>query len=173
MKCIVVYTNIQPDEGTVTTKHRAQSENNNNPRKRVIELLARANTAEVAALWAELAPMPDYTCVRGPETGLVMIKGRIGGAGSPFNLGEATVTRATVRLSNRAIGHAHSLGTDKTKAERTAVFDAMALEAAQYEWLEEKLLTPISERLEHERKNLKAETAATKVDFFTMVRGED
>src|ERR1700741_1942991 len=100
-------------------------------RKRTVDLLARADRDELDAAWNALAETnPEVQAVRGPETGLVMVRGRIGGGGSPFNLGEVTVTRATIRLSSGKVGHAHMLGTDREKARLAAVFDALWQEAA-------------------------------------------
>ena len=48
--------------------------------------------------------VPRYEELRTAETGLVMLRGRIGGDGAPFNLGEATVTRAAVRLASGEVG---------------------------------------------------------------------
>jgi alpha-D-ribose 1-methylphosphonate 5-triphosphate synthase subunit PhnG len=142
-------------------------------RKRIVDLLARATPAELNNAIAELRPVPAFTALRGPETGLVMVKGRIGGGGAPFNLGEATVSRASVRLTDGRIGHGYRLGTDRKAAELSAVLDAVAQDEAARAVLETSLLTPLDTRLAMEAEQLEAETAATKVDFFTMVRGED
>src|SRR6218665_2993346 len=85
-------------------------------RKRAANLLARAGKDELQAAWNELTTRPEVKPVRGPETGLVMVRGRIGGGGAPFNLGEATVTRATMLLASGTAGHAHALGTSKDNA---------------------------------------------------------
>lgn len=111
--------------------------------------------------------------MRGPETGLVMVKGRIGGGGAPFNLGETTVTRATVRLASGTVGHAHVLGTGRKKAWYAAVFDALWQESPTRDFIETELLSPVEKRLSEEKQRKTKETAATRVDFFTMVRGED
>ncbi len=78
-------------------------------RRRAASLLARATRQELEAAWSALPQQPAVKPVRGPETGLVMVRGRIGGGGQPFNLGEATVTRATVMLDSGTAGHAHAL----------------------------------------------------------------
>ena len=142
-------------------------------RKRIVDLLAKATLAELKDAFSAFDPAPAYTSLRGPETGLVMVKGRIGGGGAPFNLGEATVSRASVRLSDGRIGHGYRLGTDRKAAELSAVLDAMAQDETVHALLETRLLTPLEARLAAEAEQLEAETAATKVDFFTMVRGED
>ena len=148
-------------------------ENGRAGRKRVAGLLAAAHIEELEAAYGQLAPPPEAQAVRGPETGLVMVRGRIGGGGAPFNLGEVTVSRATVRLASGVIGHAHALGTDRKKARLAAIFDALWQEDGQAEFVERALLSPIAVRLAEEERLKAEETAATRVDFFTMVRGED
>ncbi|GAA3056216.1 phosphonate C-P lyase system protein PhnG [Rhizobium viscosum] len=144
-----------------------------NGRKRTVDLLARAETQELLAAWDALAEKPAAQSVRGPETGLVMVRGRIGGGGAPFNLGEVTVTRATVRLASGSVGHAQALGTDREKARLSAIFDALWQEEATKGFVEEKLLSPIARRIAEDNNRKAEETSATRVDFFTMVRGED
>ncbi|MBP1843030.1 alpha-D-ribose 1-methylphosphonate 5-triphosphate synthase subunit PhnG [Rhizobium petrolearium] len=142
-------------------------------RRRAASLLARAKTVELNTAWEELPTKPDVKPVRGPETGLVMVRGRIGGGGAPFNLGEATVTRATVLLASGTAGHAQALGTDKENVRLAAVFDALWQEAETRAFVEAALLAPIETRIAAEDRQKAEETAATRVDFFTMVRGED
>jgi alpha-D-ribose 1-methylphosphonate 5-triphosphate synthase subunit PhnG len=141
-------------------------------RRRTMELLAKAEDAVLIAAWESLADKPEITRVRGPETGLVMLRGRIGGGGSPFNLGEATVSRATVRLGTGEIGHGQTLGLSRRKAELAAIFDALAQRPEQSGMIE-ALLTGIETDLAERDAERERQTAATKVDFFTMVRGED
>ncbi len=142
-------------------------------RKRIADLLAKATITELESALAALGPIPDFTALRGPETGLVMVKGRIGGGGAPFNLGEATVSRASVCLADGRVGHGYRLGTDRKAAQLSAVLDALAQDEAARNTLETALFAPLEARLAQEAERLEAETAATKVDFFTMVRGED
>lgn len=142
-------------------------------RKRIVDLLARATLAELQDALTGFDQMPTPTALRGPETGLVMVKGRIGGGGAPFNLGEATVSRASVRLADGRIGHGYRLGTDRKSAQLSAVLDALAQDEADRALLETRLLSPLEARIAAEAAKLETETAATKVDFFTMVRGED
>ncbi|MBN8953168.1 MULTISPECIES: phosphonate C-P lyase system protein PhnG [unclassified Rhizobium] len=142
-------------------------------RKRVADLLAQTERDELEAAWEALPSKPVVQPVRGPETGLVMVRGRIGGGGSPFNLGEVTVTRATIRLASNTIGHAHALGTDREKARLSAIFDALWQQPATRDFVEKAVLQPVTQRIaDYDRKRAE-ETAATRVDFFTMVRGED
>ena len=141
-------------------------------RKKAMGLLARATLDELNAAWEALADKPEVHPVRGPETGLVMVRGRIGGGGDPFNLGEATVSRATIRLSTGEIGHGQMLGTDRQRARLAAIFDALSQRAGNKADVE-SLLYRVAERLAQEERRKAEETAATRVDFFTMVRGDD
>ncbi|MBB4009621.1 phosphonate C-P lyase system protein PhnG [Allorhizobium taibaishanense] len=153
----------------------AQAQNagpDHSARKRVVDLLAAASLSELKALWAELPEPPQAQFLRGPETGLVMVRGRIGGGGAPFNLGEVTVTRATCRLASGQVGHAQALGTSKEKARLSAISDALWQDEA-YRDRVEALLVSVERRIEEADRRKAEEVAATKVDFFTMVRGED
>lgn len=142
-------------------------------RQRVAALLARASMEELMSVWGGLEQSLEAEKVRGPETGLVMVRGRIGGGGDAFNLGEATMTRATIRLASGTVGHAHALGTNKKKAWVSAIFDALWQEPATRDMIEANLLSPVEQRLQATANQKKQETAATRVNFFTMVRGDD
>ncbi len=91
-------------------------------RKAIMAVVARATVPELSAL--ETWPPTPKSCAR-PEIGLVMVRGRIGGDGAPFNLGEATVTRAALALPGGEIGYGHVLGRDKDKARLAALADAL------------------------------------------------
>lgn len=141
-------------------------------RRQRMGLLARANVAELEAAWAKLEVPPEVIDLRGPETGLVMLTGRIGGDGARFNLGEATVSRSTVRLTSGQVGFGQLLGGDQEHARRAAIFDALSGTEEGLPVVEE-LCAAVSARLGNERRRQEAATASTRVDFFTLVRGED
>jgi alpha-D-ribose 1-methylphosphonate 5-triphosphate synthase subunit PhnG len=142
------------------------------PRQRWLGLLARATESRLEAAWAELADKPAYEFLRKPEIGLVMVRGRTGGTGRPFNLGEMTATRCAVRLDTGALGVGNVAGRRPRQAELIAVFDGLLQEDARRDGLEAALLGPIEQDLAACRAETAAKTAATKVDFFTMVRGD-
>lgn len=135
--------------------------------------LAQAAPLALSGAWQRWSVRPAYRLVRGPETGLVMIRGRTGGAGAPFNLGEATVTRTTVRLESGEIGHSYALGRDREKSIHAAIFHALWLRDADRPRVEAEVLAPIRAQLAMADAQRRRETAATKVDFFTLVRGDD
>jgi alpha-D-ribose 1-methylphosphonate 5-triphosphate synthase subunit PhnG len=138
-------------------------------RKTWMALLAKAPPARLAALVPDL---PPHAVLRQPEIGAVMVRGRVGGSGAAFNLGEMTITRASVRLTSGEVGHAWVQGRDKTHALRAAAVDALMQTDAAPD-LTAQVLVPLEAEAQAIRSAGAAKAAATKVDFFTMVRGED
>ncbi|WP_425426162.1 phosphonate C-P lyase system protein PhnG [Albimonas pacifica] len=139
--------------------------------------LARAPAERLAALWeASALPSPEepggYEWLRRPESGAVMLRGRAGAVGAPFNLGEMTVTRGALRLASGEVGHAWVQGRDKRKATLAALADALMQTGAARE-VETAILSPLREEAGARAEARAARAAATKVEFFTMVRGED
>ncbi len=135
-------------------------------------MLALCPTAEIARYFDDIA-VPDHEQLRTPENGLVMLRGRIGGDGAPFNLGEATVSRAAIRLGSGQVGFGYTLGRDGAKAQLIALCDALIQTSQFADTVETQVLTPLRARVAAERKRKAEETAATKVDFYTLVRGEN
>jgi alpha-D-ribose 1-methylphosphonate 5-triphosphate synthase subunit PhnG len=142
-------------------------------RKAMMAVLAEATAAELTQGLVEFGDVPVHVELRRPETGLVMVRGRIGGDGAPFNLGEATVTRAAVQLSSGEVGHSYVLGRDHRLAQLAALCDALWQSAPHRDDVERRVLAPVRHRLQRERAEQRARTAATRVDFFTLVRGEN
>jgi alpha-D-ribose 1-methylphosphonate 5-triphosphate synthase subunit PhnG len=139
----------------------------------LMRVCSEATEADLEKAIAELGGEPPFDELRPPQTGLVMVRGRIGGGGSLFNLGEATVTRAVVRLHSGAVGYSYLLGRSLQRARLAAVIDALGQDAANRERLDKALIAPVRARRAEERAAVRAETAATRVDFVTLVRGED
>lgn len=142
-------------------------------RPALLSLLARAETAELAGPLARLWPKLSVRDLRAPEVGLVMLRGRIGGDGAPFNVGEATMTRAVVEISGGDRGFGQVLGRKPELARMAAIVDAVAQRSADRQLVESEIIAPIRQRLAEAKSKQASETAATKVDFFTLVRGED
>ncbi|MFZ1680648.1 MAG: phosphonate C-P lyase system protein PhnG, partial [Rhizobiaceae bacterium] len=113
------------------------------------------------------------TALRGPETGMIMARGRIGGAGAPFNIGDVTLTRASLRLADGRIGHAAHLGRDSEKARLAAIIDALWQDPDRRDEIEQRIVGPLETLVARHDRERNEQTAATRVDFFTMVRGED
>ncbi len=141
-------------------------------RKAWMSLMAKAPEGRVAALLDAALPRPDYTWLRAPEIGSVMVRGRAGGTGAPFNLGEMTVTRCALTLPSGEVGHAYVQGRRKADAEVAALVDAL-MQTDAVNVLRTKVLDPLEQEATARRITRAEKAAATKVDFFTMVRGED
>lgn len=144
----------------------------NTERKAWMGLLAKAPPDDLARLWAGLGSEPGYSFVRPPETGTVMVRGRAGATGAPFNLGEMTVTRCALRLEGGEVGHGYVQGRDKHHATHAALIDAL-MQTPRAGALRAAVLEPLERALQAARAARAAKAAATRVDFFTMVRGED
>jgi len=148
-------------------------------RQRWLGQLARAPRELLETSLAEVcqgAPLPAYTWLRAPQTGLAMVRGRIGGTGDAFNMGEATLTRAVLRLKDAdgagPVGVAWQLGRDKRRAELAALADAMLQSPRWGDAVRARLLAPLGATLDAARRARAQDTATSRVDFYTMVRGE-
>jgi alpha-D-ribose 1-methylphosphonate 5-triphosphate synthase subunit PhnG len=140
-------------------------------RREIMSVCTAAKCEELGAVIATVAASLEVTDVRPVECGLVMLRGRMGGDGRAFNLGEATVTRAAVALSDGRTGFAYQLGRDREKARAAAIIDALwqGRERAAIE----HALAPLRTRIADAAALAARRSAATRVNFFTMVRGED
>lgn len=138
------------------------------PRDEWMATLARADGASLEALVADAPPLPPHRLLRGPEVGLVMLRGRAGGDGAAFNLGQATLTRCSVALEDGTIGHAWRLGRDRRAAELSALLDALLQHPAWHEALARAVIAPLAaaQRAAAEREARRA--AATAVRFATL-----
>ena len=148
-------------------------------RRAWMAVLARTPRAELEAAFNRALDgfsAPAFDWLRPPETGLAMVRGRIGGTGDAFNLGEATVTRATLRLrepvGNAPVGVACHLGRDRRRAELAALADALLQVPEQHPGLHAQLIEPLAARIAAQRSARQQDAAATRVEFFTMVRGD-
>ena len=133
-------------------------------------VLARATRGELEHLTRGF-DLPIVDLVKPPECGSLMIEARAGGGGRRFNAGEATVTRCVVRDDDR-LGYSYSLGRDKEKARLAAILDAMLQSATSHDLVMETVVAPLARAQQERRVRASLQAAATKVDFFTMVRGD-
>lgn len=140
-------------------------------------ILALTPIKRLSEGWAMLGIQVGHRCVRGPETGMVMVRGRMGGSGNAFNLGEMTLTRVSVALDDDTpgggdLGHGWVAGRSREHAELIALIDACARKAHWARRIDAELIEPLSQLLADERTERSQAAAATRVDFFTMARGE-
>jgi alpha-D-ribose 1-methylphosphonate 5-triphosphate synthase subunit PhnG len=134
-------------------------------RRRWMAVLARADAED---LRQRLGAVPDYRVLRGPEAGLVMVRGRAGGGGAPFNLGEMTVTRCTIRTEAGLVGHAYVAGRDECLSELAALTDALLQDPARQPALLDRVIEPLAAAQQARRETITAKAAATRVQFFAM-----
>ena len=140
-------------------------------RKAAMAVLVHADTSDIAGRLRAIA-LPRHDDLRVPESGLVMLRGRVGGDGAPFNLGEATLSRAAVRLASGEVGFGYTLGRDGEKAKLIALCDALVQSEEFAGAVERNVVAPLRAELLARQAQRAGQTAATKVDFYTMVRGE-
>lgn len=137
-----------------------------------LAVLARATLSELEAAFPALGELPPLKRVRTPEVGMVMLRGRVGGTGNPFNLGEASVVRCAVRLGDGPLGVAYALGRNKRRAELAAILDALLQDPAHHDGLQRRLVAPLASAQAQARAQRRRDAASSKVEFFTLVRGE-
>jgi alpha-D-ribose 1-methylphosphonate 5-triphosphate synthase subunit PhnG len=135
-----------------------------------LRLLALAPANELAARLAELEPLPAVEVLRPPELGLAMVRGRAGGTGMRFNLGEITVTRCAVRLPGGPLGIGYVAGRDPAKAKQVALADALLQTAEHHDRVQRGVLAPLAASLAARRAAAAGQAAATRVEFFTLAR---
>ena len=141
------------------------------PRQRWMAVLARASAADLAPFESDLRDCA-YQLIRPAEIGMTLVRGRMGGTGAPFNLGEMSATRCVVRLADGSTGYSYRAGRDKRQAELAALADAHLQGSQQSRWLTE-LIEPLATAQARRAAQKAAETATTRVEFFTLLRGED
>jgi alpha-D-ribose 1-methylphosphonate 5-triphosphate synthase subunit PhnG len=141
-------------------------------RRRWLSVLAKAPVEEIEQVLAAIGGLPEMTLLRAPEVGLVMARGRAGGTGQRFNLGEVPVTRCSVKSDGR-IGHGYVRGRDKRHALLIARLDALLQTEDRQASLMAEVIAPLAAAQAERRATAARKAAATRVEFFTMVRGED
>ncbi|KAJ55682.1 phosphonate metabolism protein PhnG [Actibacterium mucosum KCTC 23349] len=142
-------------------------------RQEWMSLLAKSPKGVLSTLVDALGAAPSFSWLRAPEIGGVMVRGRAGGTGAAFNMGEMTITRCTLKLEESGVvGHAYVQGRDKDHARNVALVDAL-LQTERAADIRASVLTPLAADMTTRRNTRAAKAAATKVDFFTLARGED
>ncbi|MGH7303942.1 MAG: phosphonate C-P lyase system protein PhnG [Candidatus Rokuibacteriota bacterium] len=142
-------------------------------RRRWMSVLAQASPDELERCWREAPAPPRHRVLRRPETGLVMARGRAGGTGVRFNVGEVTVTRCAVELEGGAVGVAYVRGRDRRHAELAAVLDALLQDPARHNALEQAVVAPLAAAQAARRRAAAERVEPSRVEFFTMVRGDE
>lgn len=145
-------------------------------RKAWMATLAKAELEILEKLVNKLDNLPKYSFLRAPEIGLAMVRGRAGGTGEVFNLGEITMTRCVVQLENQVedviAGFGYVTGRSHRHAELAALCDALLQTANWHNQIQTEVIEPLQIEYQKQQELQQRQAAATKVNFFTMVRGE-
>ena len=139
-------------------------------RRAAMAAFAAATPHELTAALSRFRDAGAAVDLKPAEVGLVMLRGRMGGDGAPFNVGEATVARSVIRLPSGRIGYGQRLGRDTGAARAAAVLDALWQDPGRRREVESVLIVPVQRRLAEARAAADARTAATRVEFFTLAR---
>ena len=133
-------------------------------KKRLFQILSRADRRDVIALGKELQQQYAVTIVKKPEKSLTMIRMREPVKQSLFYLGEAIVTEAVVTLEG-TVGTAVTMGDDFEKTLYMAVIDAAENKGV---FAHEDLLVKWEQTQQRRIAQENAIFQQTKVDFHAM-----
>lgn len=131
-------------------------------------VLARAKTMEIQSYLSGQPCLPAFVRLRGPETGMAMVRGRTGGGGAAFNVGEMNITRCSIRDETGRVGHGYTVGRDLVQAELIARLDAALQDDAQYAAYFNAVILPLAAKQATRRASMESRAAATEVKFFTL-----
>ena len=136
-----------------------------------MSLLATSNQSDLLNLWEQKKIRVNYIWLRTPEIGSIMAQGRMGVTGDKFNIGEVTITRCSLKLNCGTIGHSYVQGRSKKKAEISALCDAL-MQTEMSNEINKSIIIPLEKIKKNNKDKILSKAEATKVDFFTLVRGE-
>lgn len=163
-------------DGTSTPNRQEDPNPPNRPRARWMGVLAKAKPSDLKEAWTKLATKPDFRLLRGPETGLALARGRVGGIGEKFNVGEISLTRCSLAVADgkggEVAGHGFVCGCDEDHAKYAALFDALMQLPDFSPSLERDLIAPLEKGQSQNRRDRIETAQASRVEFFTMVRGD-
>ena len=140
-------------------------------RKSWMSLLATSNKNDLLNLWEQKKINIRYEWLRTPEIGSIMAQGRMGVTGDKFNIGEVTITRCSLKLNCGTVGHSYVQGRSKKKAEISALCDAL-MQTEMSNEINKSIIIPLEKIKKNNKDKILSKAEATKVDFFTLVRGE-
>lgn len=146
-----------------------------NERQVWMATLAKTHIERLENVVENLGELPNYYHLRPPEIGLAMVRGRAGGTGQQFNLGEMTMTRCVVRIDTQeesSVGFGYVAGRSRRHAELAAVCDALMQLPSWHDKVQTGVIEPLQAEAVRSRDLQKRQTAATKVNFLTLIRGE-
>ncbi len=134
-------------------------------------ILAKSSVVDLERYVRTLEKLPKYFFLRHPEIGLAMVRGKAGGTGEAFNLGEMTVTRCVIKMED-VKGFGYVRGRSKRHAELAAVYDGLLQQEKWFSQVQKQVIQPLQTKLSEHQQKQQSQIEATKVEFFTMLRGE-
>jgi alpha-D-ribose 1-methylphosphonate 5-triphosphate synthase subunit PhnG len=151
----------------------ASTDRGNAARADWMRVMALAGDEALAQAYESLGPLPSARPLRPAQTGMAMVRGRAGGTGAQFNVGEMTVTRCAVSFADGVVGVAYVQGRSPRHAERAAMLDGLLQMPAWHERVRQRVIEPLRQAHAERAARAAAAAAQTRVEFFTMVRGEN
>ena len=137
-----------------------------------LALLAQAPRHTLAAHATPVLADHTFHWLRRPETGLSMVRARVGNGGDRFNVGEATVTRCVVThqppSGPATAGVGYVLGRDEERAAWVARLDALLQVPALHPVLAQAVLAPLAAALAQQRAADAARADTSRVQFYTL-----
>jgi alpha-D-ribose 1-methylphosphonate 5-triphosphate synthase subunit PhnG len=140
-------------------------------RRAWLAMLAHAPRGPLLALSQRATDGLRFESMREPETGLVMLRGRIDGSGNRFNVGEATLVRCVVRLriyNDATVGVGYCLGRDAERARCVAELDALLQQPSRHADVMRGVIEPLRRQIDAARAVAQRRTAASRVVFHTL-----
>ena len=134
-------------------------------------ILAKSSPEALEERVKTLGDLPEYRFLRSPEIGLTMVRGRAGGTGGVFNLGEMTIARCVAIVEERT-GFGYVAGRSRRHAELAAVCDALLQHPDWRNRVRESVIEPLQKERDRQKEIQQRQTESTKVNFFTLLRGE-
>ncbi|MGD1698896.1 phosphonate C-P lyase system protein PhnG [Dapis sp. BLCC M229] len=141
-------------------------------RQKWMATLAKSNLNQLETKVAEIGTLPEYSFIRPPEIGLTMVRGRAGGTGQVFNLGEMTITRCTVNIEE-VIGFGYVAGRSYRHAELAALCDGLMQLPEWHDLVQSIVIEFLEAEAKRKMETQQCQTEATKVNFFTLARGDE
>lgn len=151
----------------------ATNKDNNTTRQQWMATLAMANTDELLLCSKTLVRKETFEDIRSAEVGLAQVRGRMGGTGSAFNLGDMSISRCVLRSSEGIYGYSYVSGRSKIHAQRAAELDAMLQSVNHHDEVMKVVIQTLLDEQQFKDRNRREKTESTRVNFFTLVRGED
>ena len=149
----------------MTTDKKSQRQQN-------LSVLAKASLATMLEYWQQINVDATFEFLKKPEVGMAMVRAQAGAGCENFNMGEMTMTRCVIRLDSDEIGYGFVAGRSKKKSELIAVIDACWQKDSLQKIIEEKIIEPLYALQVNRAQKTSENTKTSKVNFFTMVRGE-